>query len=371
MRSPSARYFDNEVFALTTLITFILHMVKQLTLADFAQPEPSDAQTEEPKSENPQADAEPATDAERSRKRKSSAAGNTNLTVNSKLKVQCTLDDLNRVTRRNGSMHLELAKITALRAAVNTAVATYEIQFPAFLDSVVHAASLAPPADTGMPRFLNSIGLVESGNDTKSLARTISLFQGCWRFFRVATAATKEAPLINRSLLYIKPHELLQAENKSLSEFTLYQRNDNDDEAGLNPGTRRTLGALALAGDDIVTLVGQREVADHRRVGNVALLTWPHYVNASHSQKPKSFFGLALIPNSQGRQIASYFLASYIKDSASFDDKEFVDCLAQESPFLRSAGLDVQEANVSKEEMAEIGKLLAVSEQHLVFHKII
>lgn len=158
--------------------------------------------------------------------------------------------------------------------------------------------------------------------EARATARRVVLeHEGFWLLYRLSTshgigrtpAADIQDRLINLSLLRVHNFAyLVQADHLS-PRFTFEFR--GDEPAGMTASVRRAQGYLVPLGEHLF-LIGRRA---SRSMPTITALSWamPDFELQAPVQHGNRLDGLAYAANAEGRQVAFYFVAKFIKESAN------------------------------------------------------
>jgi hypothetical protein len=119
--------------------------------------------------------------------------------------------------------------------------------------------------------------------------------------------------------------------------------------------------------ENFVTLVGERE-APIGQLGFLGMLTWRYPFNGEDIEKTrKQFSGVSLIPSSDGREIAAYFVAVFIEGSHSLTDAQFAQLRERQKKEVGTYPWADLKGGLSNENQKRIQRLIACSRKDSVF----
>lgn len=328
--SISLTHKEEQVFALATLFRFAVHARKELSIEDISQIELSTNKCSE------------------------------------KHKIKL----LRGITRIGSSYKLDDdGDILILEELVNIVLHKYRINLPSSLRRTADVGGLRLFGCDGVPKFIDVSGLTSNGRYATTRDAIINQYAGCWRVFRPSTTSRDGHVVINRSFLNIKPKPALESESKIVSEFSISQRANEPGSDGFHVGlaqsnTKKVTGIVTLSDGDFVVLIGERDSID--RIGYLALMTWKRHQPDEFS-KEHFLSGLSILPNSTGNQIASFFVASFIKESDTFDKSMFEETRNKEYAQLGSFPWETLKETMQRSESEGIEKMIEISKHNLVF----
>ena len=230
---------------------------------------------------------------------------------------------------------LTAEELDSFVTATQRFVDTQHIAIPPHFQAAARAAGLrlGPSRSHERSSFINYGELPAIAGTIDQNRELIAIYQGCWRVFRLSSSTFRDdEPKLNQAFLNIKPIDVLYNQNIQAPVFSLDQRSELRSDilrsihaAGLTnsvkPSVNRIFGNFMQTGD-FITLIGEREQVS-LGMPMIGMMVWLNVAIGRVTTRVTQFSGLSLIPNAEGRQVASYFYASFIPGSDRLSGKEY------------------------------------------------